>query len=317
MEYAPQKSLIYGCMGLGGGWNTNAITAADEVAAEEAIEAARAIGISIFDHADIYTFGKAEEVFGRILKRKPSLRSEIVLQSKVGICRGLGPNGANIYNLSQRYIVEAVEGVLKRLQTDHLDVLLLHRPDALMVGEEIASAFSKLKEEGKVAQFGVSNMSVSQVSSIQRCWNEPLVANQLQLSLGHTLMLDLGVAVNTRLVSVDSGMQGMVEYCHDKHMAIQAYSSLDKGLYTETPLDKLTPSQQDTSKLVVELSHKYNSTPSSIVLAWLCMIPGNIQPIIGTTKPSRIVACKDALSIELTREEWYSLWILARGEKLP
>ena len=317
MKYTPQKSLIYGCMGLGGGWNTNAITAADEVAAEEAIEAARAIGISIFDHADIYTFGKAEEVFGRMLKRKPSLRSEIVLQSKVGICRGLGPNGANIYNLSQRYIVEAVEGVLKRLQTDHLDILLLHRPDALMVGEEIAAAFSKLKEEGKVVQFGVSNMSLFQVKSIQRCWNEPLVANQLQLSLGHTLMLDLGVAVNTRLVSVDSGMQGMMEYCQEKHMAIQAYSSLDKGLYTEMPLDKLTPSQQETSKLVVALSHKYNSTPASIVLAWLCMIPGNIQPIIGTTKSSRIAACKDALSIELTREEWYSLWILARGEKLP
>lgn len=317
MEFHGTRSLIYGCMGLGGGWNTTPITKADERNAEEAIEAAMEIGISIFDHADIYAYGKAEEVFGRILKHKPRLRNRIVLQSKVGICRGLGPNGANIYNLSKNYIIEAVEGILSRLQTEYLDVLLLHRPDALMHAEEIAAAFSQLKQQGKVNHFGVSNMSVRQVSNIQLYCDEYMVANQLQLSLGHTLLLDVGVSVNTRLVSVDSGLQGMLEYCQEKSMAIQAYSSLDKGLYTETPLDKLTPSQQETSTMVAALAHKYNTTSASIVLAWLMMIPGTIQPIIGTTKPSRILACKDALSIKLTREEWYSLWILARGEKLP
>ncbi len=317
MNPIKSKSLIYGCMGLGGGWNQNSITAADERVAEMAIEAAMEIGISIFDHADIYTYGKAEEVFGRILKRRPSLRSEMVLQSKVGICRGANPGDSSIYNLSKTYIIAQVEGILRRLQTDHLDILLLHRPDALLVAEEVAEAFDQLKQQGKVKQFGVSNMSVSQVRNLQRCCTDPLVANQLQLSLAHTLMLDLGVAVNTRLVTVDSGMQGILEYCQETGMTIQTWSSLDKGLYTETPHSQLTDKQQETSKLVAALAEKYSTTPASIVLAWLMMIPGNIHPIIGSTKPSRILACKDASLINITREEWYGLWISARGEKLP
>lgn len=317
MNPIKSKSLIYGCMGLGGGWNQNSITAADERVAEMAIEAAMEIGISIFDHADIYTYGKAEEVFGRILKRRPSLRSEMVLQSKVGICRGANPGDSSIYNLSKTYIIAQVEGILRRLQTDHLDILLLHRPDALLVAEEVAETFDHLKQQGKVKQFGVSNMSVSQVRNLQRCCTDPLVANQLQLSLAHTLMLDLGVAVNTRLVTVDSGMQGILEYCQETGMTIQTWSSLDKGLYTETPHSQLTDKQQETSKLVAALAEKYSTTPASIVLAWLMMIPGNIHPIIGSTKPSRILACKDASLINITREEWYGLWISARGEKLP
>lgn len=317
MNPIKSKSLIYGCMGLGGGWNQNSITAADERVAEMAIEAAMEIGISIFDHADIYTYGKAEEVFGRILKRRPSLRSEMVLQSKVGICRGANPGDSSIYNLSKTYIIAQVEGILRRLQTDSLDILLLHRPDALLVAEEVAETFDHLKQQGKVKQFGVSNMSVSQVRNLQRCCTDPLVANQLQLSLAHTLMLDLGVAVNTRLVTVDSGMQGILEYCQETGMTIQTWSSLDKGLYTETPHSQLTDKQQETSKLVAALAEKYSTTPASIVLAWLMMIPGNIHPIIGSTKPSRILACKDASLINITREEWYGLWISARGEKLP
>ncbi|SDC71914.1 aldo/keto reductase [Williamwhitmania taraxaci] len=317
MNPIKSKSLIYGCMGLGGGWNQNSITAADERVAEMAIEAAMEIGISIFDHADIYTYGKAEEVFGRILKRRPSLRSEMVLQSKVGICRGANPGDSSIYNLSKTYIIAQVEGILRRLQTDQLDILLLHRPDALLVAEEVAETFDHLKQQGKVKQFGVSNMSVSQVRNLQRCCTDPLVANQLQLSLGHTLMLDLGVAVNTRLVAVDSGMQGVLEYCQETGMTIQTWSSLDKGLYTETPHSQLTDKQQETSKIVAALAEKYSTTPASIVLAWLMMIPMNIHPIIGSTKPSRILACKDASSINITREEWYGLWISARGEKLP
>lgn len=311
------KSLIYGCMGLGGGWNRNPITAADEKIADEAIEAAMGIGISIFDHADIYTLGKAEEVFGRILKHRPSLRQAMVLQSKVGICLGVGPGGSNIYNLSKTYIIEQVEAILRRLHTDHLDILLLHRPDVLMVAEEVAETFSQLKRQGKVNFFGVSNMSVSQVKNLQRCWPEPLVANQLQLSLGHSLLLDLGIAVNTRLVSVDSGMHGILEYCQEAGMAIQTWSSLDKGLYTETPLGKLTPRQQETARMVAALAEKYRTTSASIALAWLMMIPGNIYPIVGSTKPERILACKDAATLRLSREEWYGLWISARGEKLP
>ena len=317
MDTNKNKSLIYGCMGLGGGWNRNPVTKADEKVAEMAIEAAMEIGISVFDHADIYNFGKAEEVFGRILKHRPSLRAEMVLQSKVGICRGKNPGDSSIYNLSKSYIVEQVDGILKRLQTDHLDVLLLHRPDVLMVAEEVAETLNLLWRKGKVNHFGVSNMSVSQVKNLQNCCDELLVANQLQLSLGHSLLLDLGVAVNTRLITVDSGMQGMLEYCQEQDMVIQAWSSLDRGLYIDTPHGQLTEKQQATAKLVAALAEKYVTTLTSILLAWLRMIPGNIQPIIGSTKPKRILACKDAISLNISHDDWYELWISARGEKLP
>ncbi len=310
------KQLIYGCMGLGGGWNSNAVTAADEQQAEAAIEAALSVGITIFDHADIYGRGKSEEVFGRVLKRRPELRAKMVLQSKTGICIGGAPDGTNIYNLSRSYIIQQVGVILKRLSTDHLDILLLHRPDVLMRGEEVAEAFTYLKQQGMVKRFGVSNMSVGQVTYLQHFWTEPLVANQLQLGLGHTLMLDQAVSVNTSLVAVDSGMEGMLEYAQLHHMAIQAWSALDKGIYTAVS-PQHTPVQRAAAEMVAQLAQKYGTTPTAIVLAWLMMIPGNVQPIIGTTKVNRILACNGATTTQLTREEWYGLWITARGQKLP
>jgi Predicted oxidoreductase len=316
MDYLHTKQLIYGCMGLGGGWNSNAVTAADEQQAEAAIEAALSIGITIFDHADIYTNGKAEEVFGRVLKRRPELRSKMVLQSKTGICKGCAPDGTNIYNLSRSYIIEQVAVILERLCADHLDTLLLHRPDVLMRGEEVAEAFAYLKQQGMVNRFGVSNMSVSQVTYLQHFWTEPLVANQLQLSLGHTLVLDQAVSVNTRLDAFDGGMEGMLEYAQLHHIAIQAWSALDKGIYTSVSAQH-TSAQRAVAEMVAHLADKYNTTSTAIVLAWLMMIPGNVQPIIGTTKVDRILACTWATTTQLTREEWYGLWIAVRGRKLP
>lgn len=317
MEIPKNKCLIFGCMGIGGGWNANPISMDDEKAAQTAIEAAMEIGISTFDHADIYTFGKAETVFGRVLKNEPGLRQKMVLQSKASISLGRGPNNSNIYNCSREYLQRHVASIASRLQTDYLDILLLHRPDALMNAEEVAETFYALKKQGLVQHFGVSNMSIHQIQLLKKYWSEPLVTNQLQLSLGYSLALDLGVSVNTRLIPYDSGMQGMLEYCQIQDMTIQAYSPLDRGKYVELPAEPLTGRDLATAQLVAQLSEEHRTTPSAIALAWLFMIPGTIQPIIGTKNPKRIRACKDALSVVLSREEWYSLWITARGENLP
>jgi predicted oxidoreductase len=317
MERQNNKCLIYGCMGLGGGWNTNPVSMEDEHAAAAAIHAALEIGITRFDHADIYTFGKAEEVFGRVMKNDPGLRGRIILQSKTGIHLRQGPKNANTYNFGREYLLQQVRIIVKRLQTDYLDILLLHRPDALMNAAEVAETFYELKKQGLVKQFGVSNMSVPQIQLLQKYWTEPLAANQLQLSLRHSLVLDIGVSVNTRLIPYDSGMQGMLEYCQLHDIAIQAYGPLDRGLFTGTQGDPLTGRDLETAQLVAHFAERHSVTPSAVVLAWLLMIPGTVQPIIGTTKPERIHACKEATTLRMSHEEWYQLWITARGENLP
>jgi predicted oxidoreductase len=317
MEQQKEKCMIFGCMGLGGGWNADPVTGDDEKKAAAAIHAAMEIGISTFDHADIYTFGKAEEVFGRVMKNDPGLRGKIILQSKTGIHLHQGPNNANTYNFSKKYILQQVGLMLKRLQTEYLDTLLLHRPDSLMNAAEVAETFHELKTQGLVRRFGVSNMSIHQIQLLQKYWTEPLAANQLQLSLGHSLALDIGVSVNTRLIPYDSGMQGMLEYCQLHDMTIQAYGPLDRGLYTDGHRDSHTEQQRNTARVVAETAERHGVTTSAIVLAWLLMIPGTVQPVIGTTNVDRIHACRDALAVRLTREEWYSLWITARGAHLP
>ncbi len=302
-------------MGLGGGWDTNPLTDNDILIAERAIEAALDSGITIFDHADIYKLGKAETLFGKILHKNSSLRTNITLQSKAGIqYRELGES--SIYNLSKKYLLQQVDAILKRLQTDYLDIFLLHRPDPLLNPEEIAETFSILKKEGKVKSFGVSNMSLQQIKLIQKYCDEPLVANQIQLSLAHSLVIDAGVLVNT-INNVDfNGVEGILEYAQTHDLAIQAYSPLDGGRFTGN-LELASNNDKKTIQLVNQLAENYNTAVETIVLAWLFKVPGTIQPVIGTVNPERICACKDAVNLELSRVDWYNLWVTARGESLP
>ena len=302
-------------MGLGGGWDTNPLTANDILIAEGAVETALESEITIFDHADIYKLGKAETVFGKILHKKSSLRDKIILQSKAGIrYRELGDS--SIYDLSKKHLLQQVDIILKRLQTDYLDIFLLHRPDPLLNPEEIAETFSVLKKSGKVKSFGVSNMSLSQIQLIQKYCDEPLVANQIQLSLGHSLILDAGILVN-RVNNIDfNGVEGLLEYAQTNNLAIQAYSPLDGGRFIGN-FDLTSNDDKKTIQLVNQLAEKYNTTVEAIMLAWLFKIPSNIQPVIGTTNIERIVACKDAINIELSRFDWYNLWVTVRGEKIP
>ena len=310
------KQLLYGCMGLGGDWESTAITNEDIQVAHKAIEAALEVGISYFDHADIYKAGKAEIVFGEVLKQQPSLRDKIVLQSKAGIRHHQAALKSNLYDASKSYLLKQVDAILDRLRTDYLDVFMVHRPDPLMHPEELAETFALLKERGKVKYFGVSNMSQRQIEFIQHYLKEPLVANQIQLSLGHTPVLDAGVLVN-RINQVDyNGVDGLFEYAQMNNLAIQCWGSLDGGRFTGN-YQLASKEDKKTIDYIEELAEKHRTTKESIVLAWLFRLPVMMQPIIGTKNPGRILACKDALSIDMSREEWYDLWILARANRLP
>lgn len=300
---------------MGGHWDQNPVTASDEALAAAALDAALESGINTFDHADIYTFGKAETVFGRLLANRPGLRQSIHIQSKTGINLAAGDNGNTHYNLSREYIVQQTLAILKRLQTDYLDTLLLHRPDPLMQGTEIASAFEWLHTRGLVKFFGVSNMHLKHIRYITGQSHFPIVANQLQFSLGHRLLIESDILVNQADVAPTASTDGLLAYCHDQDVALQAWGPLDKGKYLQpTAADEHT---QATITKVNQLAEKYQTTPEAILLGWLYAVPARIVPVIGTTTPARISACAASLHVKLTRQDWYDLWISARGAPLP
>lgn len=309
------KKLIYGCMGLGGSWDSSPLSNEDQKKADAVIETAIASGITHFDHADIYTLGKAEEAFGNFLKRNSSLREKLFIQSKTGIVLNAGPLQSSIYNLSNDYVNSQVDKILKRLSVDYLDALLLHRPDPLTSMEELAETLIKLKEKGKVKSFGVSNMSVSQIQLLQSFLDEPLFSNQVKLGLDHSLLLDLEVWVNREESPLNAGMGELLAYSAKNKMSIQAYSPLAQGRYAQNNLSN--EKDKKTVQFIEELAEKYKCTSTGILVAWLWRIPSNIQPIIGSTNLSRIQESVDALKIDLSREDWYSLWIIAKGVKLP
>jgi predicted oxidoreductase len=312
-----QPTLIYGCMGLGGEWNQHPITAEDEKVATEAVETALMEGIRHFDHADIYTLGKAEEVFGRVLRNNPSLRDRMVIQSKAGIQIGAGPGGSNRYCARKTYLLEQAKAILKRLRIDCLDVFLVHRPDPLMDPREVSEAFFELKSGGFVKRFGVSNMSLPQLQLIQKYWDEPLVCNQLQISLGHSLFVDASVMINMKQHPGGGDMLGMKEYAQETGLALQAWGSSDQGKYLDGAHDGLHETDRKAAQLVWDMAQRYSISRTALVLAWLMKIPANIQPVIGTTKPPRIRECAQALTFEFSDEDWYQLWITARGSSLP
>lgn len=309
------KKIIYGCMGLGGSWDSSPLSSENQRKADAVIETAIASGITHFDHADIYTFGKAELAFGNYLKRNSSLREKLFIQSKTGIVLNAGPLKSCIYKLSSDYVNAQVDKILKRLSVDYLDALLLHRPDPLTSMEELAQTLIKLKEKGKVKSFGVSNMSTSQIQLLQFYLDEPLITNQIELSLSHSNLLDLEVWVNREESPLHAGMGELLAYSAKNEMSIQAYSPLAQGRYAQNNLSN--EKDRKTVLLLQELAEKYKSSSTGILLAWLWRIPSNIQPIIGTTNLNRIQESVEAMKVDLSREEWYSLWITAKGTKLP
>lgn len=310
--------LIYGCMGLGGGWNQNPFSEKEILHAERAIDAALAIGITMFDHADIYTFGKAEKVFGEALKRRPELRDKMVIQSKCGI---RFPEGEipNRYDFSKEYIINSVDGILARLGIEQLDILLLHRPDPLMDPEEVAETLQILEKSGKVRHFGVSNMNAAQLKLLQASCSAPLVVNQLEMNLQKLDWLESGVLVNQKEGTEFNFSDGIIEHCRLEEIQIQAWGSLANGIYSGRDLENPSESYLKTKQLVEEMAENKETTLEAIVLGWLMKHPAMIQPVIGTANEKRIINCQDAVrqSDLMTREEWYSLYVASRGQLMP
>lgn len=310
--------LIYGCMGLGGPWEGTSYGAGEIDQAAAVIDAARQIGIDLFDHADIYRNGKSEAVFGEVLARSQGLRGQIQLQTKCGI--RLQEHGLNNhYDLSREAILGRVNGSLKRLQTDYVDILLLHRPDPLMDVREVAAAVGQLLDEGKVRQLGVSNMSGAQIAYLQDRLETPVVANQLEMSLLRRDWLESTVLVNHPEAATCSFPHGTIEYCMEKGVELQAYGSLAQGRYTGARSSDLSPAESATAAMLQELAEQKDAAPESVLLGWLMKHPAKISPVVGTTNPGRIGACADAAAAAetMTRAEWYGLWVAARGTNLP
>ncbi|MDD9271082.1 aldo/keto reductase family oxidoreductase [Paenibacillus sp. GCM10023248] len=310
--------VVFGCMGLGGDWTAAPITKEDAVIAEKAVEAALSIGITMFDHADIYKRGKAETVFGDILKKRPDLRDQIILQSKVGI-RFQDDVNPQRFDFSKSHIIPSVDGILSRLGVEHLDVLLLHRPDPLMEPEEIAEAFNILRSAGKVRHFGVSNMTAAQMRFIQNSLPEPLVVNQLEMSLARLDWIEQGILVNQKAGVGVNFADGILEHCQMADIQIQAWGPLAQGKFSGRAIPDAPDNIVKTAALVQKLAAEQETTPEAIVLGWLMKHPARIQPVIGTSSVERVLACRDAVRVSenLTREEWYTLLESSRGVRVP
>jgi predicted oxidoreductase len=310
------STIAFGCMGLGGNWENNSIDAEHIKHAHQTVDAALDAGMTFFDHADIYSRGKAEQVFGEVLKQRPELRDKITLQSKCAI-RLRDEQNPQQYDFSPDWILQSVENSLKRLNTEQLDILLLHRPDPLMEPELIAETFNALQKSGKVKHFGVSNMQQHQMAFLQSALSEPLVVNQVELSLSHLAFIEEGVTTGNSGEPIANYGAGTLEYCQLNNIQLQSWGSLSQGLFSGADVSKHSQNIQQTAELVSRLAAEYQTSREAIVLAWLMRHPANIQPIIGTTNPTRIQNCAQAENITLSRNHWYELWLAARGRQLP
>lgn len=311
--------IAYGCMEIGGGWTAEPLADATRKQAVATIRAVLDTGIDFFDHADIYGRGKSEEAFSAVWDAQPGLRDRIILQSKCGIRRAGIPqaNDPTRFDFSYQHIVGAVDGSLKRLKTDHLDILLLHRPDPLVEPEEVARAFDELQQSGKVRHFGLSNHNAAQIRLLRKFVKQPFLVNQVQLSVLHSQLIDEGVAFNQdRPPRVLRG-EGTLEYCREHDITLQAWSPLARGAVTGKPPASDDPRVAKTAEAVAALAQAKGVSPETILIAWLLRHPAHIQPVIGTTNPERIKACSQADSVALSREEWYTLFAAGRGAPVP
>ena len=270
-------------------------------------------GINFFDHADIYGGNNlCETRFAEALKWSPAERAQAILQTKCGIVKV--PGGA-YFDFSREHILESVDASLAALRTDYIDILLLHRPDTLMEPEEIAQAFDELQAAGKVRHFGVSNQTPGMISLLRKYVRQPLIANQVQLSITHSPLFGQGLAMN--MIDSDQSISrdlGVVEYCREHDITLQAWSPFQAGFFTGVFIGD--PAYAELNAVLDRLAAKYGVTPMGIATAWITRHPANIQVVLGTTKPSRVAEAAAGSEIELTREEWYELFRTA-GHIVP
>lgn len=271
------------------------------------IRAALETGIDFFDHADIYGSGKSEEIFAAALQKTDVSRDSIFLQSKCGIRKG-------VFDFSKEHILSSVEGSLRRLKTDYLDALLLHRPDTLFEPDEVAYAFDTLEKSGKVRYFGVSNQHPLQIELLKKSVRQPLIANQLQFSIKHTGMVDAGFNVNmTNAPSADRD-GAILEYSRLHDMTIQAWSPFQYGFFEGVFLDN--EKFPELNAVIDRIASRYQVTNTAIATAWILRHPANMQVIIGTMNVKRIRDIAPASDLRLSRDEWYEIY-RAAGNVLP
>ncbi|EAD3909390.1 aldo/keto reductase family oxidoreductase [Listeria monocytogenes] len=275
--------------------------------ANKVINTALENGIDFFDHADIYGGGKSEEVFADAIDMNATIREKMILQSKCGSRQGF-------FDFSKEHIIASVEGSLKRLKTDYLDTLLLHRPDTLFEPEEVAAAFTELEKSGKVRHFGVSNQNPGQIELLKKYVDQELIANQLQFSIMHTGMIDTGFNVN---MTIDPSLDrdgGILEYSRLNNMTIQAWSPFQYGFFEGVFLDN--DKFPELNKTIDKIAADKGVTNSAIAVAWIQRHPASFQTVVGTMNPGRIADIAKASDVTLSREEWYEIY-RAAGNQLP
>ncbi|KHS46266.1 MULTISPECIES: aldo/keto reductase family oxidoreductase [Hafnia] len=291
-------AIVVGCMRM------------DELKAVEAetfVQTALDLGANFFDHADIYGGGECERIFARAAKLNDDRREKVFLQSKCGIRKGL-------FDFSKAHILKSVDGILERLDTDYLDMLLVHRPDALMEPEEVAEAFDHLLDTGKVRRFGVSNQSPMQMALLQKFMSQKILANQLQLSITNSGMIRSGINVNMENASSIDHDGEVLNYCRLNDVTIQAWSPFQYGMFEGVFLGNAK--FPELNQKIDEISARYGVSNTTITTAWILRHPANMQMISGTMSTSRLKQICQACDITLTREEWYEIY-RAAGNELP
>lgn len=283
------------------------INSLEKAEAERFVQASLEAGANFFDHADIYGGGACEEIFAEAIHMNDDIREQIILQSKCGIRKGA-------FDFSKDHILTSVDGILKRLKTDYLDILLLHRPDALVEPEEVAEAFDLLASSGKVRHFGVSNQKPMQIELLKKHVKQPLVANQLQLSITNANMISNGVNVNMENESAIDRDGSILDYCRLNDITVQPWSPFQYGFFKGVFLDN--EEFPELNAKIDEIAKKYEVSNTTIAIAWLLRHPARMQPVTGTMNIERIRDCAKASDVHLTREEWYEIY-RAAGNILP
>ena len=277
---------------------------------EELVETALSVGINAFDLADIYGRGRCEELLGLVLKNRPDLREKMWIQSKCGI----RIEEFTYFDFSKDYIIKSVDGILQRLKIDHLDSLLLHRPDALMESDQVAEAFDLLYKQGKVRNFGVSNQNPMMMELLKKDVKQPLAVNQLQLSAAFTPGFESGFHVNMEDSQAAMRDGSIFEYCKLHDVVIQAWSVLQFGYFKGNFVGN--EKFQALNQVLDRLAIKYGVTSSTIAISWILRYPAKMQAVVGTTNPNHLREVSQAANFSLTRKEWYEIY-LAAGNNLP
>jgi predicted oxidoreductase len=283
------------------------INSLDKAEAGRFVRTALELGANFFDHADIYGGGTCEEIFADAIQMNDDIREKIILQSKCGIRKGM-------FDFSKEHILESVDGILQRLKTDYLDILLLHRPDALVEPEEVAEAFDLLESSGKVRHFGVSNQNPLQIELLKKFVKQPIVANQLQLSITNATMISSGMNVNMENASAVNRDGSVLDYCRLHDITIQPWSPFQYGFFEGVFLGN--EKFPELNKKIDEIAAKYEVSNTTIAIAWILRHPARMQPVTGTMNIERLKDCCKASDVVLTRQEWYEIY-RAAGNVLP